>query len=339
MIIAVDAMGGDNAPQEPILGALQALEENKDIHIILIGNQDIISDLLNGKDYDTNRLSIHHASEVIENEDSPVKSLRRKTDSSLVVGLEMVRDNKVDVLVSAGNTGAIVAGGSLIVGRIDGVDRPALTTLLPTAKGFSLLLDAGANSNCRPMNFLQFAIMGWHYMRVVSNEKNPTVKLLNIGVESHKGTETVKKSYKVLEQYADNFKGNIEGRELVDGKADVVVCDGFSGNIAVKVMEGTAMYVASEFKNILMSRLISKVMALSVAKPIKELKKKMDYAEYGGAPLLGIKGKVIKSHGSSKAKAFKNAIVKSAVKYAESNIIEELTEKISSIEYSEYEDE
>ena len=331
-------MGGDNAPRDPVLGALEALEENKDINVVLIGKEDVISNLLKDKKYDANRLSILHASEVIENDDSPIKSIKRKTDSSLVVGMELVRDGEVDVLVSAGNTGAIVAGGSLIVGRIAGVERPALTTILPTAKNYSLMLDVGANSNCRPINYLQFALMGWLYMSEVDGRPNPSVRLLNIGAESHKGTDTVKKSYKLLKKYVQNFQGNIEGREIIDGDTDIIVSDGFSGNVAVKVMEGTAMYVASEFKRILMSKFLSKLMALSVAKPMRALKNKMDYAEYGGAPLLGVDGKVIKTHGSSNVKAFKNAIAKNAVKYAKSNIITKIAENISSIEYDDIEE-
>ena len=340
MIIAVDAMGGDNAPRESVLGAVQALQENKDINIVLVGNEERITQILNTdpdiKEYDKQRLTVRNASEVIENEDSPVRSLRSKKDSSMVVGFNMIKDKEADVLVSAGNTGALVAGGSLLVGRIEGVDRPALSAIIPTAKGYCLLADAGANANCRPLNYLQFAVMGWHYMSAVSDNKNPTVKLLNIGAEDHKGTETVKNAYRLLQEYGPNFCGNLEGREMVYGDADVVISDGFSGNIAIKVLEGTGMYMSEQFKNILMSGIISKMMALSVSKEIRAFKKKMDYSEYGGAPLLGIKGKVIKCHGASKAKAFKNAILLSAVRYAESDIIEKLSEEIKTLQDVEF---
>lgn len=332
MNFIVDVMGGDNAPNEIVLGCIQAIQENNLLNITAVGDEQAIVKIMKQQGFTSDRFKIVHTTEVITNEDSPVKSIRRKTDSSLVVALELLKKDPDAVFLSAGNTGAVAAGSILILGKIDGVDRPALTTMIPTQKGYALLCDAGANTNCRPINYLQFGMMGYHYMKAVTNNSNPNVKLLNIGAEEGKGTETVKNAYKVMAESELNFKGNIEGRDLASGDADVIVCDGFSGNIALKTMEGTALYITGLLKDCLMKTMITKVAALMLKNSIAGLKKKLDYREYGGAPLLGVNGKVIKCHGSSNALAIKNAILKFGIRFAKSNVIEDLKKDIATID-------
>lgn len=332
MRIIVDAMGGDNAPGEIVKGSIEALELNNKIELILVGDETKIYSELSKLKYDKTRVQVWHASQVIENEDSPVRSLKTKADSSLVVGFNLIKSKEGDVLISAGNTGAIVAGATLLLGKISGVDRPALTTIVPNNDGFSLLLDAGANPTCRPENYLDFGIMGYHYMKQVCKIDNPKVYLLNVGTEEKKGNETVKAAFQILKNAPINFKGNIEGRNLPDGIADVIVTDGFTGNVAIKVLEGTAMFMAKMVKEIINTSLITKLSGLIMKDDLSKMKLKLDYAEYGGAPLLGVKGKIIKCHGSSNAKAIKNAIIKFGCNYAESSIIEDLEEEFRSLE-------
>ena len=335
MNFIVDVMGGDNAPDEIVLGCIQAMQENSDIAITAVGDEAAIKAVLKKQSFSSDKFSIVHTTEVITNEDSPVRSIRRKTDSSLVVALGLLKQKPDSVFLSAGSTGAVAAGSILILGKIEGVDRPALTTMIPTKDGYALLCDAGANTNCRPINYLQFGMMGYHYMKAVTTKENPVVKLLNIGAEEGKGTEIVKEAYTVMADSALNFKGNIEGRDLASGEADVIVCDGFSGNIALKTMEGTALYITGLLKDCLMKNIVTKIAALMLKKSIAGLKKKLDYREYGGAPLLGVNGKVIKCHGSSNAFAIKNAIIKFGVKFAQSDIIQDLKNDITAMDVVE----
>lgn len=305
MKIAVDAMGGDNAPKEIIAGVYKALEEFTDVEIQLFGHQEKMQEYL--KEHD--RLAIVHCEEVIESEDDPVRSVRRKKDASMVRMAQAVKDGEADACVSAGNTGALMSAGLFIVGRIDGVDRPALAPTLPTidGKGF-VMLDMGANAEARPEHLVQYAIMGSIYAEKVRGINNPTVGLLNIGTEEKKGNDLTKAAFPLLKEAPINFVGNVESRGLLNGVADVVVTDGFTGNMVLKTIEGTAMNVFAMMKDVFMSSAKTKIAAFLVKDDLKGLKGMLDYSEYGGAGLFGLKAPVIKAHGSSNANALFNAI-------------------------------
>ncbi len=324
MRIIADAMGGDYAPVEQVKGALAAVEK-LGIEIILCGDREKIEPLIKGRK--TDGIEIVHCSEVIENDDDPIRAVRRKTDSSLVVGMNLLREGKGDAIVSAGNTGALIAASSFILKKTDGVIRPALTPLLPSDKGPFALLDAGANSTCTPENLYQFAVMGSYYMSCVSGIKNPRVALVNIGAEEKKGTQLTKEAYELLKNSQLNFVGNIEARNVPYGEADVVVTDGFTGNVMLKLYEGLGKYIGGEVKEIFMKNIISKIAALMVGGGIKSFRKKMDYKEYGGAPLLGVGGTVIKAHGSSDARAMLSAFAQ-AKKACESGLCEAIRENL-----------
>ncbi|MGB6407038.1 MAG: phosphate acyltransferase PlsX [Planococcus donghaensis] len=305
MRIAVDAMGGDNAPKEIIAGVYKALEEFTDIEIQLYGHEDKMKEFL--KEHD--RLTIVHCEEVITSEDDPARSVKRKKDASMVRMAQAVKDGNADGCVSAGNTGALMSAGLFIVGRIDGVDRPALAPTLPTidSKGF-VMLDLGANAEAKPEHLVQYAIMGSIYAEKVRGIKNPTVGLLNIGTEEKKGNDLTKAAFPLLKEAPVNFIGNVESRDLLNGVADVVVTDGFTGNMVLKTIEGTAMNVFAMMKDVFMSSVKTKVAAFLVKDDLKGLKGMLDYSEYGGAGLFGLKAPVIKAHGSSNANALFNAI-------------------------------
>lgn len=326
--IAVDAMGGDNAPDAMVEGALLALKEIEGIHIILIGDETKINELLGQESYDKERLEIVHAEEVISNNESPVLAIRRKKKSSLVIALNLVKEKKADALVSAGATGAVLAGGTLVVGRIKGIERPALGTLLPTEKGMTLLMDAGANVDCKPHFLHQFAKMGTIYYEAFMDEKNPTVALVNNGAEEKKGNALVKETYPLFKEDDKlNFVGNIEGREIPAGDAKVIICDGFVGNVILKLTEGLAKSLLNMIKEAIMSSTISKIGGLLIKGALGGLKKKLDYTEYGGAPLLGLEALVVKAHGSSNAKAFKNAI-KQCKTFADKKVNEKIKQQL-----------
>ncbi|MGX7595508.1 phosphate acyltransferase PlsX [Planococcus plakortidis] len=305
MKIAIDAMGGDNAPKEIIDGVKKALEAFSDVEILLYGRQEKIDEYIKPQD----RLTIIHCSEVIEAEDDPVRSVRRKKDASMVRMAEAVKEGKADAAVSAGNTGALMSAGLFIVGRIDGVDRPALAPTLPTmdGKGF-LMLDLGANADAKPEHLVQYAIMGSIYAEKVRGVQNPTVGLLNIGTEEKKGNELTKSAFPLLKEAPVNFIGNVESRDLLNGAADVVVTDGFTGNMVLKTIEGTAMNVFAMIKDVFMASAKTKFAAMLVKNDLSALKGMLDYSEYGGAGLFGLKAPVIKAHGSSNGTAFYNAI-------------------------------
>lgn len=308
--IAVDANGGDDAPEIVVDGCLMALEEDKNIELILFGDEVDLKEKLSSKQYDKSRISIVDAKEVIENTESPVLAIRRKKDSSIVKGLYSVKEGTTDAFVSAGSTGAVLAGGTLIVGRIKGIERPALGSLIPTADGITLLMDCGANVDSKPNFLYQFAQMGSVYFAAVMNKENPTVGLINNGTEAKKGNQLLKDAYELLSQDKNlNFIGNIEGRDIAQGKADVIIADGFVGNVVLKHTEGLAMALIEMIKEGITSTWYSKIGALLIKGPLKKTLKKLDYTEYGGAPLLGLKGLIVKAHGSSNAKAFKNAIL------------------------------
>ena len=305
MKIAVDGMGGDNAPKEIIGGVYKALDEFNDIYIQLYGHEEKMKPFLKSHD----RLEVIHCEEVIEAEDDPVRSVRRKKDASMVRMAQAVKDGQADACVSAGNTGALMSAGLFIVGRIDGVDRPALAPTLPTIdrKGF-LMLDMGANAEARPEHLVQYAIMGSIYAEKVRGIENPTVGLLNIGTEEKKGNDLTKAAFPLLKEAPVNFVGNVESRDLLNGVADVIVTDGFTGNMVLKTIEGTAMNVFAMIKDVFMSSAKTKVAAFLVKDDLKGLKGMLDYTEYGGAGLFGLNAPVIKAHGSSNANALFNAI-------------------------------
>jgi phosphate acyltransferase len=305
MKIAIDAMGGDNAPREMVLGAMKAVEEYHDIHITLVGDENKINDHLKQHD----RIHILHTDEVILGTDEPVRAVRRKKNASMVLAAQQVADGNADACISAGNTGALMASGLFVVGRIDGIDRPALAPTLPTigGEGF-LLLDVGANVDARPEHLLQFAIMGSIYSEKVRGINRPRVGLLNIGTEEKKGNELTKQTFELLKNADLNFVGNVEARDLLDGVADVVVTDGFTGNMVLKTVEGTASSVFKMLKTALMSSMKSKLAAAVLKPEFKKLKNTMDYSEYGGAGLFGLKAPVIKVHGSSNAQSLFSAI-------------------------------
>ena len=325
MKILVDAMGGDNAPDEIIKGAVDAAPE-VDATIVLVGNAKIIKnclDKLNKRD----NIKVKHASEVITNDEIPTKAIKAKKDSSMVVGLNMIKEKEGDVFISAGSTGALLTGALLNVGRIKGISRPAICPTLPSQKGPFVIVDAGTNTNCRPDYLLQFAHMGNVYCKNVLGIKNPRVDLLNIGTEVEKGNDLTKAAYELLKKQTFNFIGNIEGRDLMTGNVDVVVCDGFTGNVMLKTIEGFGLAVFGILKESLTKNIFRTAGALMIKPALKEIKKKMDYTEYGGALLLGIDGGIIKCHGTSKAKEIKSAILQ-AYEFEKSNTIENIKEAI-----------
>ncbi len=327
MRIIVDAMGGDNAPKEIVKGSIQAINDI-DIEIIFTGKEELIKKELDKFKYPTDKVHIVHTDEIITSDDIPTKAIRSKKNSSLVVGLKMLKKDEGDAFISAGNSGALLAGSLLCVGRIKGIDRPALTPVIPTETGGALLVDAGANTNCKPINLLQFGIMGSAYMKKVMGITSPRVGLVNVGDEAGKGPDMIKEAFSLLEDTPLNFVGNIEARDLPEGVADVIVCDGFVGNVILKFMEGMGGYLLSHVKQLFTKNIISYLSALLIKGNLKAFKKKMDYKEYGGAPLLGINGVVVKSHGSSDAKAFYYALIQ-ANRFAEMGVIDEIKTYIS----------
>lgn len=320
MKLAIDAMGGDNAPKEIVLGAMDAIKEFEDLSITLIGNEEKIKRFLT----DTKNIEIIHTDEVITGEDEPVRAVRRKKNASLVLMAQEVKEGRADACISAGNTGALMSAGLFIVGRIPGISRPALSPTLPTIDedGF-VFLDVGANVEAKPSHLLQYAIMGSIYAQKVRGIENPTVGLLNIGTEAGKGDERTRKAFELLEDAPINFIGNVEARDLFNHIADVVVTDGFSGNVALKTIEGTAQTVFTLLKETFMSSLKTKVAAGLVKKDLKSLKGRLDYSEYGGAGLFGLAAPVIKAHGSSNARA-----IVSAIRQAKHMVDYEVTETI-----------
>ncbi len=320
MRIILDGMGGDNAPGAIVEGAIEASKEIGD-EIIIIGNEDLIKKSLKKLGYGGNRITVVNAAEVITNDESPVRAVRRKKDSSIVVGMNMLKNGEGDVFISAGSTGGLLAGGLFILGRIEGIDRPAIGAVYPVIGSKpSLLVDTGANAECKPKNLLDFGIMGSIYMEKVLGRRNPRVGLVNNGTEAHKGTTLTKEAYSLLSGSKLNFIGNVETRDLQDSVCDVIVTDGFTGNIIVKLTEGMGLMVLRELKSRFLENIKSKLGALLLKNQLKEIKKEFDYIEYGGAPILGVKGAVLKMHGSSNGRAVKQTILK-ALPYVEENVI------------------
>ena len=307
--VVVDAMGGDYAPEEPVKGAVEALRENQSIFIYLAGKEDVIRRELKKYTYPEDRLKIVPASQVIETGEPPAAAIQKKKDSSLVAGLQMVRKGEADAFVSSGSTGAVLVGGQVIVRKIPGVERAPLAPLIPTERGVSLLIDCGANVDARPSNLLQFAAMGSIYMEYILGVKKPRVAIVNIGAEEEKGNALVKETFPLLKECRDiHFVGNIEARDIPKGKADVIVTEAFVGNVILKLYEGVASVLIHEVKKGMLSTLRSKIGALLVKPALKETLKSFDASEYGGAPLLGLRGLVVKTHGSAKAIEIRHSI-------------------------------
>ena len=327
--IAVDAMGGDNAPSEIVKGAVEAVSERPDITVCLTGQEDIIKKELEKYTYKKEQIEIVPASEVIETGEPPVNAIRKKKDSSIVVGMNLVKRGEADGFVSAGSSGAILVGGQVIVGRINGVERPPLAPLIPTEKGFSLLIDCGANVDARPSHLVQFAQMGSIYMEHVMGVKRPRVAIVNIGAEEEKGNALVKETFPLLKECPGiNFIGSIEAREIPHGGADVIVCEAFVGNVILKLYEGVGATMISMIKKGMMSSLRSKIGALLIKPALKSTLKSFDASQYGGAPLLGLKGLVVKTHGSSKANEVKNSIIQ-CIAFKEQAISEKIGQCLS----------
>lgn len=327
--IAVDAMGGDNAPSEIVKGAVEAVSERPDITVCLTGQEDIIKKELEKYTYKKEQIEIVPASEVIETGEPPVNAIRKKKDSSIVVGMNLVKRGEADGFVSAGSSGAILVGGQVIVGRIKGVERPPLAPLIPTEKGFSLLIDCGANVDARPSHLVQFAQMGSIYMEHVMGVKRPRVAIVNIGAEEEKGNALVKETFPLLKECPGiNFIGSIEAREIPHGGADVIVCEAFVGNVILKLYEGVGATMISMIKKGMMSSLRSKIGALLIKPALKSTLKSFDASQYGGAPLLGLKGLVVKTHGSSKANEVKNSIIQ-CIAFKEQAISEKIGQCLS----------
>ena len=321
MRIFVDAMGGDFAPQAPVEGAVEALRRYPNIEITLAGDLKQVEPLLKDCDDVRGRITLLDAPEVITNHESPVMGVRTKKNSATVQGMLQLKEKQADGFVSAGSTGAVLAGGMFRLGRIDGVERPALAPLLPNGKGYFLLIDCGANVDCKPEYLQQFGVMGDAYMKGVMGLEQPRVGLINIGAESEKGNALVKAVYPMMEQSGYHFIGNVEARDITGDQADVLVCDGFSGNLILKFMEGVSGTLMGMIKKELMADTRSKIGALISKPAFRRVKKAMDYTEVGGAPLLGVQGAVVKAHGSSNAHAFSCAIGQ-CVKMIDGHVVE-----------------
>lgn len=323
--VALDAMGGDNAPVEMVKGAVEAVQKRNDIQVLLTGKEEILKDELAKYTYPDGRIDIVNASEIIETAEPPVKAIRSKKDSSLVKAMKLVKNGDADAFVSAGNSGAVLVGGQLLVGKIKGVERSPLAPLIPTLKGVSLLIDCGANVDARPSHLVQFAKMGSIYMESVVGKKNPTVGIVNIGAEEEKGNALVKETFPLLKECSEiNFIGSVEAREIPYGNVDVIVCEAFVGNVILKLYEGVAGALVKKIKGGMMADLRSKIGGLLVKSALKETLKDFDTSEHGGAPLLGLKGLVVKTHGSSTSKEVCNSIIQ-CVTFKEQKINEKIT--------------
>ena len=331
MKILLDAMGGDNAPDANIKGAVQAINKVK-AEVVLIGKEDVIRSKVKefyGKELEeiSDRLKVKNASETIEMEDQPTVAIRHKKDSSMVVGFKMLKEGEGDVFISAGNSGALLTGATLIVGRIKGIDRPALAGILPAYNSQLLLIDAGSNTNCKPINLLQFAQMSSIYLKNTYGIEAPAIGLLNIGTEETKGNDLVKESYNLLKENSEklgiNFVGNVEGRDAFSGKIDAIVTDGFTGNVFLKTTEGLGKFVKRTLTESLTHNLLSKILAIPALPSIKKFSKTMDYKSYGGALFLGVKKPVVKAHGSSDELLFEYTIIQ-AEKFVENQAVEKM---------------
>lgn len=326
--IAVDGMGSDDSPRSEVEGAIQAARDY-DVHIILVGKEQVLAPLLKSQSRGTN-VELRHASEVIAMDEQPTVAFRKKKDSSVRVAADLVRQGVASGLVSAGNTGAVMAISKMVIGTVPGVDRPALAAVLPTLKGHAVLLDVGANIACKPHHLVQFAIMGHLFSKIIVGVASPRVGLMSVGEEESKGNDLTKEVHKALKEVRLNFIGNVEGRDLYNGRADVIVCDGFTGNVALKTSEGLIEAVVQLLKQELSRNLKAKVGALLSQQSFKRLKRRLDYTEYGGAPLLGLRGVSIICHGRSNSNAIKNAI-RVAKEFSENQVNAKLEEELGQV--------
>lgn len=327
--VAVDAMGGDNAPAEIVKGAVEAVQESKKIKVFLVGREEAVRVELAKYTVPEGQIEIVNATEVIETAEPPVAAIRSKKDSSIVKGMKLVKEGACDAFVSAGSSGAVLVGGQVLVGRIKGVERPPLAPLIPTSKGVALLIDCGANVDARASHLLQFARIGSIYMKHVMGVNDPRVGIVNIGAEEEKGNALVKETFPLLKNCPDiNFIGSVEARDVPAGAADVVVCEAFVGNVLLKTYEGVGLTLISKVKEGMMTSLRSKIGALLVKPALKTTLKAFDLEQYGGAPLLGLKGLVVKTHGSSKANEIKNSILQ-CITFTEQKINEKIREKVA----------
>ena len=330
--VVLDAMGGDHAPGEMVKGAIDAVNMRDDIKVILVGQEDVIKEEIGKYQYPEDKIGIVHAEEVIETAEPPVNAIRKKKNSSIVVGMNMVKNKEADAFVSAGSSGAILVGGQVIVGRIRGIERPPLAPIIPTESGVSLLIDCGANVDARPSHLVQFAKMGSIYMEHVVGIKNPRVAIVNIGAEEDKGNALVKETFPLLKACTDiNFVGSIEAREIPHGGADVIVCEAFVGNVILKLYEGVSSTLISLVKQGMMSSVTSKIGAAMALPALKKTLKEFDASKYGGAPLLGLNGLVVKTHGSAKAMEVTNSIIQ-CVTFKQQNISEKIKASIQAEE-------
>ena len=337
VIVALDAMGGDNAPVEIVKGAVEAVKEEAGLLVKLVGREEQVCAELAKYTYPQGQIEVVDAPDVIETGEQPVMAIRRKKDSSMVRALTMVKEKKADAFVSAGSSGAILVGGQVIVGRIRGVERPPMAPLIPTAKGVSILVDSGANVDSRPSFLVQWAKMGSIYMENIMGIKNPKVAIVNVGLEEEKGNQLVKETYPLLKACKDiNFIGSIEARNIPNGDADVIVCDAFVGNVILKLYEGTAKMLLSKVKTTLMSSLKTKIGALLIKNSVSDTMKAFDAKQYGGAPLIGLNGLVVKTHGNAKAMEVKNSLLQ-CVKFQREKVNEKIIASISAEKLDEAE--
>lgn len=327
--VALDAMGGDNAPGEIVKGAVEAVNECKNVKVYLVGREAAVKEQLQKYTYDPMQIEVVNAEEVIDTSEPPVMAIRKKKDSSIVRSLQMVKAGTCDAMVSAGSTGAVLVGGQVVIGRIKGVERPPLAPLIPTEKGASLLVDCGANVDARPSHLVQFAKMGSVYMENVMGIKSPRVAIVNIGAEEEKGNALVKETFPLLKSCPDiHFIGSIEARDIPAGYADVIVCEAFVGNVILKLYEGVGNTLIQKVKAGMLTSTRSKLGALLVKPALKATLKTFDLEQYGGAPMLGLNGLVVKTHGSSKAVEIKNSIIQ-CVTFKKQKISEKIKEKIT----------
>ncbi len=327
--VVVDAMGGDHAPKAVVAGVVDALKKF-DCFVYLVGQSDKIKQELARTKHDASRLEVVHADEVVEMNESPATAIRKKRNSSINIGIQLLKDKKADAFFSAGNTGAVVCAGTLKLGMLENIERPGIAIVMPNLKGVSLIIDAGANIDPKPIHLVQYGIMGSAYFEQILGKKNPSVGLLNVGEEESKGTDFVKETYQLLEQSPVNFIGNVEGKDIFSGHCDIIVCDGFVGNVALKVSESMADTITFFLKQELNSTIWGKLGFLLAKQSFRNFKKKIDYSEYGGAPLLGVDGVIIIGHGRSNAKAVMNAI-RFAKEEVERNINQNIVERTKKI--------
>ena len=327
--VALDAMGGDYAPSQMVKGAVDAVKEYDRLQVLLVGDEKAVREELTSCGYNGDRIRIIPASEIIETAEHPVDAIRRKKDSSMVVGLKLVKNGEAEAFASSGNSGAVMVGGQAIVGRIRGIERPPFAFVIPTEKGCSMLLDCGANVDTRPDHLLKFAKIGSFYMRDIIGVKDPSVGLINIGAEEDKGNALARETYPLLKDCTEiRFIGNVEAREVPVGAADVLVCDGFAGNIMLKMYEGTAAVLLRVIKKGLMGSLRTKIGGLLIKPALKDVMKDYDASAYGGAPLLGLKGLVLKMHGNAKHSEVKNAMLQ-CIQFHDAQIAKKIEEHIA----------